>query len=131
MSGNMKHIFNIRVLLLAVVSGLPALMPAHAGEADVVSVKHTKASDGTYRFDVSVRHADDGWEHYADKWQVVGPDGTVLGERVLAHPHDNEQPFTRSQSGIEIPADVGSVTVRAHDKVHGWGGAELSVKLED
>ena len=131
MFGNLKHIFNVRVLLLVAVSGLPALMPAHAGEADVLSVKHARAADGTYRFDVTVRHADDGWEHYADKWQVVGRDGTVLGERVLAHPHDNEQPFTRSQSGIVVPEGVSTVTIRAHDKVHGWGGAELSVELED
>lgn len=104
---------------------------AQAGEADVVAAKFAKAAGGTYRFDVTVRHADAGWDHYADKWQVVGPDGTVFGERVLAHPHDNEQPFTRSQSGIAIPDGVSSVSIRAHDKVHGWGGAELSVELAE
>jgi len=78
-----------------------------------------------------MRHADAGWDHYADKWQVIGPDGTVLGERVLAHPHDTEQPFTRSQSGITLPEDVRTVSIRAHDKVHGWGGAELVVDLAE
>lgn len=131
MLGNLKHIFNVRGLFMAAVVGLPVPMPAHAGEADVVAARHTKAADGTYRFDVTVRHADDGWEHYADRWQVIGSDGTVFGERVLAHPHDNEQPFTRSQSGIVVPEGVSTVTIRAHDKVHGWGGAELSVELED
>ena len=33
---------------------------------------------GRWRFDVTVRHADEGWDHYADKWDVVAPDGTVL-----------------------------------------------------
>lgn len=102
-----------------------------AGEADVVAAKFSRAADGSYRFDVTVRHADAGWEHYADKWQVLGPDGTVFGERVLLHPHDDEQPFTRSQSGIEIPDGTRTVTVRAHDKRHGWGGAELTIDLED
>jgi hypothetical protein len=104
---------------------------AFAGMADIVGVQTEKAADGTYRFDVSVRHDDEGWDHYADKWVVTGPDGTVYGERVLLHPHENEQPFTRSQSGIAIPDVVKTVTVRAHDKVHGWGGAEMSVSVNN
>ena len=50
--------------------------------------------------DVTVRTNDDaGWDHYADKWIVEGPDGAVYGERVLAHPHENEQPFTPVAAG--------------------------------
>jgi hypothetical protein len=41
---------------------------------------------------VTVRHADEGWEHYADCWEVLTLDGEVLATRELAHPHDNEQP---------------------------------------
>ena len=127
---NPIRILNARMLLIAVAGCLLTSVSAHAGEADVVAAKFARAADGTYRFDVTVRHADAGWEHYADKWQVTGPDGTVYGERVLAHPHDNEQPFTRSQSGIAIPDGVEAVTLRAHDKVHGWGGQELTVELD-
>ena len=122
---------NSRIPLLALAVSLFASVAAQAGQADVVAAKYARAADGTYRFDVTVRHADAGWEHYADKWQVMGPDGTLLGERVLLHPHDTEQPFTRSQSGIAIPAGLSSVTIRAHDKQHGWGGAELTVELAD
>jgi len=119
-------------VLVAVAALLPALSDAaRAGEADVVGVKFEQAVDGTYRFDVTVRHADDGWEHYADRWQVLAPDGTVLGERVLLHPHDTEQPFTRSLGGIAISRDIKSVSVRAHDSRHGWGGAELTIALRD
>jgi len=53
----------------------------------------------------------------------------VLGVRELAHPHVNEQPFTRSLGGVEIPDGVQEVTIRARDSVHGYGGAELSVEL--
>ena len=100
-----------------------------AGKADVVDVKVTREPAGTYRFDVTVSSDDTGWDKYADRWDVVGPEGTVLGTRVLLHPHETEQPFTRSQSGIAIPPEVTTVTVRAHDKVEGYGGREMSVSL--
>lgn len=117
-------------LLLFMLTAVPITwLPVRAGEADVVGATYVKAADGSYRFDVTVRHADAGWQHYADKWQVAGPDGTVYGERVLLHPHDEEQPFTRSQPGIAVPAGVKTVVVRAHDRRHGWGGRELTVEL--
>jgi hypothetical protein len=112
------------VIMLCLVAGA-----ARAGEADVVDVEITRTGDGTYRFDVAVRHADTGWDHYADAWEVLTPDGTVLGTRTLLHPHENEQPFTRSLTGVAIPAGISSVTVRAHDSVDGYGGEELTVSL--
>ena len=78
---------------------------------------------------MTLRHGDEGWDHYADRWDIVGPDGTVYGKRVLAHPHVNEQPFTRSLSGVVIPDNLVSVVVRGHDLVHGLGGKELQVDL--
>ncbi len=107
-----------------------SLNVALAGEADVVAVEAVQEGDSTWRFSVTVRHADEGWDHYADRWQVVAPDGTVLGTRVLLHPHENEQPFTRSLGGVAIPKGVDEVVVRAHDSVHGDGGAEIQVKLK-
>lgn len=102
---------------------------AMAGEADIVGVKIIKEGTGTYRFDVTVRHGDEGSKHYADKWDVVAPNGSVLGTRVLAHPHKNEQPFTRSLMGVSIPENVNEVTLRAHDSVHKTGGAEMRVEV--
>ena len=116
------------VALFCLAFGLA--VPALAGEADVVGVKVT-ADDEGFRFDVTVRHDDEGWDHYADKWEVTGEDGTVYGERLLLHPHDNEQPFTRSQSGIVVPEGANEVIVRAHDKVHGFGGREMRVRLPE
>lgn len=100
-----------------------------AGEADVVRAKASKSSDGTWTFDVTVAHADEGWDHYANRWDVVAPDGTVLGTRTLHHPHETEQPFTRSLRGVSVPDGVVSVTIRANDSVHGSGGKEFSVEL--
>lgn len=109
------------------LGALMAPETAAAGEADVVGVKIIREGTGTYRFDVTVRHGDEGWNHYGNRWDVVAPDGTVLGTRALAHPHENEQPFTRSLQRVRIPDGVGRVTVRANDSVHGTGGAEMSV----
>ena len=94
----------------------------YAGEADVISVEVTKLNNGKYQFNVTVFHADTGWDHYADKWDVVAEDGTILGTRILHHPHVDEQPFTRSLSGVEIPSHVKSVKIRGHDSVHEYGG---------
>ena len=52
----------------------------------------------------------------------------MLGERVLLHPHVDEQPFTRSLSGVTVPSGTEQVTVRAHDSVDGWG-PEVTVVL--
>ena len=100
-----------------------------AGEADVVGAKASKSSDGTWTFDVTVAHADEGWDHYANRWDVVAPDGTVLGTRTLHQPHETEQPFTRSLRGVSVPEGVVSVLIRANDSVHGTGGKEFSVEL--
>jgi hypothetical protein len=102
--------------------------PALAGPADVLEVE-ARSSGGGWSFDVTVQHGDTGWEHYADAWRVVGADSTVYGTRTLYHPHVGEQPFTRSLSGVAIPAGVATVTVEAHDSVHGWGGAVVEVAL--
>ncbi len=109
---------------------LSAAVPAWAGEADVLAVESAGLGGGKWRFNVTVGHADSGWDHYADKWDVVAPDGSLLGTRVLLHPHETEQPFTRSLGGVAIPAEVEGVTLRAHDSRHGYGGAEVTVELK-
>ena len=104
---------------------------AQAGEADVVAVAVTKAGGQEYRFDVTVLHDDEGWDHYANRWEVLDAEGNILATRVLAHPHVNEQPFERSLGNVAIPADITSVTIRAHDSVHEHGGVEVTIQLPD
>ena len=102
---------------------------AFAGEADVIAATAQQDMRGTWTVSATILHADAGWEHYADRFDVLDEDGNLLGSRTLFHPHVDEQPFTRSLSGVKIPAGVDRVTVRAHDKVDGWGGAEVSVEI--
>ena len=115
-----------RIVAIAGILFLSALS-AKAGEADVTGVE-VSGSGNEFRFSVTVKHADTGWDHYADAWEVVGPDGTIYGKRVLLHPHVDEQPFTRSGSAT-VPEGISQVTVRAHDSVHGYGGREMQVDL--
>ncbi len=129
--GLLTSVVFARLMLVCLVPFIAFLYTvADAGEADIVGVEAVQTAPGTWRFDVTVRHADTGWDHYADRFDIVAPDGTVLGERVLAHPHVDEQPFTRSISGVAIPDGTPSVTVRANDNVHGLGGTEMTIDLK-
>ncbi len=80
---------------------------------------------GGFAFSVTVASADTGWDKYADAWEIRTPDGEVLGTRELTHPHVDEQPFTRSLSGVRIPGEISQVEIAARDSVEGFCGAVL------
>lgn len=103
-------------------------LPLPEGCADVVDAE-VERSGGSFVVSATVRSADTGWDRYADEWQVRTPDGEVLGTRVLAHPHVDEQPFTRSLSGVEIADSVASVVIAARDSVVGYCGITASVSV--
>jgi hypothetical protein len=113
----------ITLLLLLSSAGL-----TQAGQVDIVRTEFTQRGN-TWHVSTTLRHDDTGWEHYADAWRVVGETGEVFGTRVLYHPHEDEQPFTRSLSGVVIPADTTIVYLEAHDKIHGWSPQRLRVNL--
>lgn len=102
-----------------------------ANDASIVDAK-IKASGGEnmFRIDVTIEHADEGWDHYANRWDVLDEKGTLLGSRVLHHPHENEQPFTRSLS-LAIPPEVKEVTIVASDSVHGDNTETMQLAVPD
>jgi len=108
---------------------LACAAPVWAGEADVIGAKVAKSSGGTYDFDVTIRSNDRGWDYYCDRFEVLGPDGKVLGVRTLYHPHETEQPFTRELYGVKIPAGLRQVRIRARHKPRGYDGETLVVTL--
>ena len=120
----------LRVSLLGAfaVTTLPVLASL-AGEADVVEAEAVCKGE-ICDFRVRVRHADEGWSHYANRWEVLGPEDEVLATRVLHHPHVDEQPFTRSLRGVRVPPEVKRVRIRAGDSVHDFGGQEQTIALE-
>jgi hypothetical protein len=105
---------------LLLVAGL-----AWAGEADVIAAKVSRVG-GAYNFDVTTRSKDKGWDNYCDRFEVLAPDGKVLGVRKLLHPHENEQPFTRE---LQIPTGIDHVLIRARHKPRGYDGAVFKLKL--
>lgn len=97
---------------------------------DIIAAEATfDDGSGTWTFAVTVSSPYDSPERYADGWRVVGPDGTVYGVHTLAHDHAGEQPFTRRQSGVEIPDDVTEVTIEGRDQANGFGGGTLTIEL--
>jgi len=134
----------VSILLLASVLAGCASLPG-AGEAttttpgqaspqqypDVVSVDVDVEGDGTYRFEATISSPYDSPERYADAWRILAPDGTQLSIRELLHDHANEQPFTRSLSGVELPAGIETVTVEGRDLEYGWGGATVDVDVSE
>ena len=101
-----------------------------ASEADVVNAEVIRGDDGSLTFNVTVQHADEGWNHYADHWLILDKDEQVIAARKLMHPHVNEQPFTRSLSYIQIPDEVTEVTIRAHCSVDNYSGKNMVIKIE-
>lgn len=97
--------------------------------AQVNQVTASQKADGSWCLYTEVRHNDQGWDHYADGWEVLDLTGNQIDYRSLAHPHVNEQPFTRSKCDIQIPATISKVVVRAKCKKHGFGGKPVVVDL--
>lgn len=99
-----------------------------ANDVEIIEVVLSKQA-GTWRADVTLKHADTGWKHYADGWRLVDDKGNEIGKRTLYHPHVNEQPFTRSLSGFHIPKNMKVIFVEAHDLKHGWSPGKVKIDM--
>ncbi|WP_432677767.1 hypothetical protein [Nioella aestuarii] len=102
--------------------------PALSDPARILGAEATRAQSD-WRFDVTLEHDDTGWDDYADGWRIELSDGTVLGTRILAHPHVTEQPFTRSLSGVAVPEGTRSVHIRARTNQTGWDNETVALTL--
>ena len=121
--------YGLKAMLLLAGPLLPMWHTAlYANEVEIVQVVFSARGGERWDVDTTLLHEDAGWQHYADAWRVVDGKGRELGKRVLYHPHVDEQPFTRSLN-LEIPKDVTTVLVEAHDKVHGWSARKVQVDL--
>lgn len=116
----MKHLLGLMLVTLA--------SPVMADPIEITEVVAQKGTNG-WRFDVTILHPDTGWDHYVDGWVVRTEDGTELGARPLAHPHETEQPFTRSVSGVVIPEDIETVYIFANCSQDGETSPPFAVKL--
>lgn len=131
-------------LFIALVAGCSTAPPATSAAApasdaaavsdqrfpDIVDVVVTGAAS-TFSFAVTVSSPYDTPERYADAFRVRGADGTEYGVTELTHDHATEQPFTRTLSGVTLPAGVTSVVVEGRDRANGWGGGTRTVDLTE
>ena len=117
------------IRLFILMSVFIAAMSVNANEVEIINVDFVNTGGTNWRVNTTLKHNDTGWEHYADAWRVMSENGKQLGERVLFHPHENEQPFTRSLSRLTIPETLKVVYVEAHDKLHGWSKQRIRVDL--
>ena len=101
---------------------------ADADFPDVIEAELSDEGD-TYSLEVTMSSEYDTPERYADGWRVLDPEGNELGTMELGHDHASEQPFTRSQSDLEIPDGVEKVTIEGHDLENGYGGATVDVAV--
>ena len=127
---SMKKIIKLLLLggVFMVGLGFPSTL-LYASDVNIVDVSVQKNGAGSYSFQVSLKHADTGWKHYADVWKVVSKDGKIYGTRVLQHPHVNEQPFRRGLSNVSIPAGVQEVWIEAGCNQSGITAKRYRVKL--
>jgi predicted dehydrogenase len=115
----------------ALATSAPAPTGASQQEhPDVIDAIAEQESAGVFAFTVTISSPYDTPDRYADGWRIIGPDGTVYGEHTLTHDHADEQPFTRVQRGVAIPADVDEVTVEGRDLEYGYGGATVTVSID-
>lgn len=108
-------------------AGAPELV-GDEGCADVIKADVETSFDGTHTFTVTVASDDHGWDKYANAW-MVRVDGVEIGRRELTHPHADEQPFTRSLSGVVVPEGATSVVITANDSVLGECGKPFELSL--
>ena len=73
-----------------------------------------------YTFSVTVESPDTGCSQYADWWEVLRADGSLVYRRILSHSHVTEQPFARSGGPVQV-TDNENIIVRAHMNNIGYG----------
>ncbi len=105
--------------------------PVLAGGADVVDGEITRDSNGRYTVIATIRHKDEGPEHFANHLHVLTPDGKLAGAMYFIDPHVHIQPFVTIVQSVNVPKGVRELRLRAHDKVHGYTGKEFKLKVPE
>ena len=107
-------------------------LSAQAAAADYAVINSVRAAKegGLWTFNVTVSHADTGWDHFSDAWRILDKDGNQIAIRELIHPHVDEQPLTRSLSGIDLPQSTSEVGIQVRDTVTGWNPEITRVEIK-
>ncbi len=125
----MKRKDFIFVTLMLSLSSVSQAQNAEQKYPNILSAKVTARGGNTFDFDVTLSSIYDTPKRYADAFKVSDKQGKLLGERVLFHDHQTEQPFTRDLYGVKIPAGVKHVVIQGRDQKYGYGGATIELTL--
>jgi biotin carboxyl carrier protein len=104
------------------VSAASKPAPVRAPSAAAVVSVTVEGNPGAYWFSVGVRSQDTGCDQYADWWEIVGENGTLLYRYVLTHSHTDKQPFVLDGGPVRIQPEA-RVWVRAHMNKTGYGSS--------
>jgi hypothetical protein len=116
---NLSKKYNMTKIVILFICAL-GISYAETIQANVTAVK-AKGNDGAYRFAVTLQSTETGCTQYADWWEVLSKEGTLLYRRILVHSHPDTQPFTRSGGSVDISKDD-IVYVRGHMNKEGYVG---------
>ena len=120
---------------------------------DVINGEAALLSSNTYRISATISSPYEEitkWEQYSNEFRVIDITKTtntvvnndlqqeenasivVLGTRTLLHPHDTEQPFTRSTGSLQIPETTTLIEIQAKDLINGYdcGGTTFIINLQ-
>ena len=81
-------------------------------KAKIISVTFS-GTENNYNFSVGITSPDKGCEQFANWWEVITEDGSLIYRRILLHSHVDEQPFIRSGGPVKISKNQ-TVIVRVH-----------------
>lgn len=97
--------------------------------ADVISVE-VAGEPMNYIFSVEIQSPDTGCGQYADWWEVLSEENSLIYRRILLHSHVNEQPFLRSGGPVPVTVDE-IVYVRGHMHPDGYGGTVFKGSVQN
>jgi hypothetical protein len=103
--------------------------PQASTGAEVQAVSAT-GEDGAWVLSVTLLSPDVDCSRYADWWELLDPDGTLVYRRILNHSHADEQPFTRAGDPVDLTAER-ELLVRGHMNDSGYGGAVFRGTVSD
>lgn len=97
--------------------------------ADVQVKRDSADQSGIYHFEVTIEHEDKGWDDYLEAWEVFGPDGRILASRPFFKPQPEKSKSVTALTGVIVPEDIETVTIRARTYPVGLEGEPFEVKI--
>lgn len=127
------HRSRVPWLVGALAFALGWVAPAPAGPAHAAGFHLERHRYGTWSAILEVDHEDQGWSHFADRWEVLDQAGRRILSGSLDGPKrrdvEEDGPVRRRLDAFGLPAGTTRLTCRIHCKQSGWLGKALAVDL--